>query len=68
MPNFAFKGRTGEGQPVSDIIEARSMDQALDEVFGPGVALPGTTGDREFPAGDRDFPSGPLDGGVSLSQ
>ena len=44
------------------------MDQALDEVFGPGVALPGTTGDREFPAGDRDFPSGPLDGGVSLSQ
>ncbi|MCH8550802.1 MAG: type II secretion system F family protein [Natronospirillum sp.] len=32
MPNFAYKGRTSEGQSVSDVIEARSMDQALDEL------------------------------------
>ena len=32
MPNFAYKGRTADGQPVSDVIEANSMDQALDEL------------------------------------
>ncbi len=32
MPNFAYRGRNSEGQTVSDIIEAHSMDHALDEL------------------------------------
>ncbi|TGG92344.1 type II secretion system F family protein [Natronospirillum operosum] len=32
MPNFAYRGRTQDGQAVNDIIEARSMDQAADEL------------------------------------
>lgn len=53
MPNFAYKGRTADGQPVSDIIEANSMDQALDELKRQQIMPLSLQPTRKKPKGEK---------------